>query len=79
VILKCSKNVRASTEMMTRRFEFGGIVTKRTLAVLAAVCVMATAAGATPNLGTWTTPGDFAAGPWQELFLGVGRGRWGTC
>jgi hypothetical protein len=51
---------------------------RRMLAVFSVVCLMAATAGATPNLGTWTTPGDFATGPWQELFSGGGPGQPGN-
>jgi hypothetical protein len=51
---------------------------RRVVAVLAAVCLVAGVASAASNYGTWTTPGDFGTGSWQELFVGGGPGQPGN-
>jgi hypothetical protein len=51
---------------------------RRVVAVLAAVCLVAGVASAASNYGTWTAPGSFGTGTWQELFLGGAPGQAGN-
>jgi hypothetical protein len=51
---------------------------QRVLVALGVWCLLTGAAYATPSVGTWTAPGDFDAGVWQELFSGGGPGQAGN-
>ena len=51
---------------------------KKVLVALGVWCLLTGAAYAAPSNGTWTAPGDFDAGVWQELFSGGGPGQAGN-
>jgi hypothetical protein len=48
------------------------------LVAFVAICLVTGVTYAAPNLGTWSAPGEFSAGTWQELFLGGGAGHPGN-